>query len=876
MHNDTFHRTERHTTVPIPAEILSSTPSPVHLFENDASATTSTTSAHAEERDLHYPTTCSALDVTGVSALSPSPQKCSPLHEEVRRRLGKIELTPDDFLATSSPPPGKAHRLRAGYPFGEPQAENAACSSIGDSHSGLPRRSPAALRSGNPTSVSGDVPAPLSLSVSPPLRGRLPFDAAAGEDEVEERDQPAHVPSSSSALNSSSLGQPFDSVLVSPLPTESVTTPPTQELIFLHCRRVLQEELAAREWIEVDASVHLHHLACEERVGYRVAEAVQYYRRLQDASLHPMFNGITPADLITPPTRKQRNSEEGTPRAGASDSTASPTSPLSCVQRRRRMPSANSLPPLSPCRKTPPAEEEMRNGCVSEETDAGNGVSPPSSPGACSLSSSQEQACDSAKEGGSGVAAKRLDNHSSSRSPVKVEEDEPNGDSFVTRGTPADAAGASDSCAAGEDPDKVLYGSDDSGDWEDASETENANKEDEQQEDGEGASTSQMEFGDALALPDCEADATQCSAVDTVDASVKPPLYSPASRESDEAANTPASARRPSPLRRILNRTAHSICLLRDVQSDEEDARYLLTGNCPPPHVFQRWADRFLREQQHTAAQTTGGGEEERRHEKGSTPSPDASEPTIHTTEVQSAAKRGMGVLEIDLCMDSQSDRRSLESPATAREVSRRKDVPEKPLAAMASEASASCDGDRSTSRQRQCSERYRDGVLRSFCADLDDGGHAVWPSGERDSSRLREVDGADVDREYNATGRYAPDPQFFDEDGCLLRSPSSLRSSSALLNDASPTLLFPSDMAGPSAANVTALPESTSTDALPVTDAETLAASFSAPPAAAFAPLTYPSEETYDAPCGSERNAWQMLMDDFIEGLVKLMRDEV
>ncbi|KPI88147.1 hypothetical protein ABL78_2780 [Leptomonas seymouri] len=862
---------------PVPALASPSPQLPVCPLENDASAAAPTDGFHESGWSTHHHTNCSALDETVVSALSPSPQKSSPIQDDAQHALETVNQISDDFVV--APPPASSQPpLRAGYPLGEQQLD----SIIRNSSS-----SPAVLHSVSSASMSGEVSSPsqprrrASMSVSLPLRCRLSFGTAVGADEDDEGDEETsgnhgkgpQAQEPSLVLLSSSFGRHCDPLTPSLLPIASEATPTLQERAWAQrFPLVLQLEAAAREWIEVDASVQLHHLACEERICYRGAEVARYRRRLQEVVSYPTVSIPNPDDLITPPTNRQGDPEEVLSRAGISEATMLLTSSRFSGRGYRRMPSASSLPPLSPQGKAAPAEEDLESACANEEASMGCAASlssPSASPrDAASFSPLPVPVSYRSTDGDCLAEAELLCRHSPPHSPMKKEEYF-HGSIPASEGVLAAEAEPFGSRFAGTVHDDIPDNSGDNAEWEDASDAEG------EEEEGDNAADSLKESGSALVLPDRGAYATVSSVIETADEALVPAFsFSQTHHHNQAPKDTCCTTWRPPSLLRSSPPTPHVFHLLQDLQNDEEDARYLLTGECPPPHVFQRWADRFQLDQQHAAdpAAAAGVGLQQRR---GLTPSLEAMEPTKQGGERQPTGRCGVGVLEGSYNQELKNGRRSLEPPESLAVITTVKEINEMALAEGPAESSLR-DGSQSTSRQRLCSERNRAWMMENFLEDFDEGGDTANPSNERGSSGSPEEDGAYAEAEYNATGRYAPDPLIFDEEKLALRGPSPLLSPPVGPDDASPAFLFPPDTEGPSAIDPLTFPERSSTERVPYTGAETAVALLTVPSDVAFEPLSYPSEETYEAPFGSERDAWQMLIDDFIEGLVRLMGDEV
>jgi hypothetical protein len=923
-----------YTAILAPTQALPSTPSPEphereeRVFSNTettqaptAAAAASANASGHEDCGAQPPTYCSAVDETIVSALSPlSPSSSkygqSLIKELVQRRLDNVQLTPEDLLGMPSP----------GSSTSPTRADDR-----------FTARLPLHQHSVSPASLSGGVSSPLQQgcvkpqSESPPLRGRLSYGTAAEKDGEDDDDDEEYCEGVSErraasggrcrgdhpplrAVSSSSLGlisPPFDTSADendgdthSPLPIPPVRTNSgdaglQQERFMsdLRCRFVVQEESAAREWIVMDASVRLHHLACEERAAYHVAEVAQYRRRLQQVVDFPTL-GISPTDVITPPSNQQRHPHEEGERweesaAAAAAKAASspamegaspspPTSPLSPAALHRRMPSVASLPPLSPRRKTAHA---------AEDEDVEDVVSPPSpSPShhdndACSLSLSQES--QNSDQEGDVV-------HDASLPFLLVAEAEACAGVPLAKGTGGTYAKATDE-DAGDDQRCTQHESGENADWEDDVDDASEREVTWEEVGPHGVATSSGTDVEAPARATGSVAAAGSRIAEMVERTSEDISCYPDARNAEAGHDGCSHHKHPSPPLRIPSPVGVFHKFLQDVENDEEDARYLITGECPPPHVFQRWADRFLHDQRGAMPQAYPARADVELLGRGhdATSSPEAVEPAdTHVMEHDAPVSYTWEPLS--------------GSPEAWESVTIHRAGPSgsHPVAAV---ESFSRDDGRSSSRQRLCSERNRAWVMESFLEDArgdNDGGRdstVVARPGQKGALQEHDGDGAEDGHpalcdgdvgDYNATGRYAPDPQIFDEENRLQRSPPSSWSSSSVSasggwDSACVKSPSPPDADVPSALNMKAMPEEMSAAAAaaaaaagpaPHVDADEpafLMPATAAEAAEGLTPLTYPTEETYDAPLGSERDAWQVLMDDFIEGLVKLISNE-
>nr|CCM18678.1 hypothetical protein, unknown function [Leishmania guyanensis] len=112
---------------------------------------------------------------------------------------------------------------------------------------------------------------------------------------------------------------------------------------------------------------------------------------------------------------------------------------------------------------------------------------------------------------------------------------------------------------------------------------------------------------------------------------------------------------------------------------------------------------------------------------------------------------------------------------------------------------------------------------------------------------------------EFNASGRHAPDPQIFGEgQGAALCSAFSLPLQAAPSPPSAPWTVYIDGAATLAASGFSQqLVESVTGDS------------------SLLHKMAFPTEKTYLAPLGSERNAWQTLMDEFIDGLLRIMTHE-
>lgn len=664
----------------------------------------------------------------------------------------------------------------------------------------------------------------LSVSVSPLVCGRLTYGT---EEETESCAAPS--PRAGGVLRSAVSPPVLRTSSLLPSNAHDTAARQQEPLFFLQrCHLLFQAEAAAREWAEVDASVQLHHIACEERLGYRVAEAAQYRRRLQMAVPYQPACVLQPCDLITPPPpslRERRSPPEAAPVfCAAVAATRAETAAFTCAQGRRRMPSTSSLPPLSPRGKVEFSVEDTGDD---EEEDA---VSPKS--------------CDS----------EAMLSLSTSPPPLREGRAVSPGEHEAFK----DSGSSQSDTEAVAAPDFAAEASMESGEWEDASEENELEKVDENVSATEEAAALAEEHSPAA----CEADTTNflLAAV--------PPSFT-GSRNATRRSPPLRLQAQPPPL-------PASVLLppaLLELQHDEEDARYLLSGECPPPHVFQRWTERFLRDQPpHPEQLAVKERESDAQHDVQHQP-PQRGEggPSPEATEPMASSAGGEAVVcgvEVRTSTEAAASTTTSPSPDSRWDAS--------PAAeAAATAALALQEGGRSMSRQRQCSERNLAWVMESFLDDVSgcDGGAATGP---RETAAYEDDVGDDSGgkQEYNATGRYAPVPKFFGEDRSVEGNASAEESPGA--SSTSPSPSHTQDMYA--AMNETAMPIeglSASADAKETDAAAAAAVELVDLPSTTTMPIDYPSEESYEAPCGSERDAWLMLMDDFIEGLVKLMSSE-
>ncbi|KAK7201375.1 hypothetical protein NESM_000199900 [Novymonas esmeraldas] len=297
---------------------------------------------------------------------------------------------------------------------------------------------------------------------------------------------------------------------------------------------------------------------------------------------------------------------------------------------------------------------------------------------------------------------------------------------------------------------------------------------------------------------------------------------------------------------------------LERLSEEEEDLRFLLSGECPPPHVFQRWADRYLEERRLsptsppvTTMESHGGSpppppppppprrsQDTARHSSSRSFSPSvAPPPACHAAHPDTVAATVSGVPGPR--RDGAASRTLPRTSAQTRSVS-------EPVERV-DEALLWHDG-ASASRQRQWSERHRERALEDLLGD--DAASARLhdrASAEATLSQSRLSGGVG---DFNATGRFAPVPSIFPLEGGTARCTSP-----------------PASRVSSSSAARQRHADDTPPHAVVVSSSSPHAAVASAPHAVAC-----PTEETYLAPLGSERDAWQALMDDFIDGLLLLM----
>ena len=832
-----------------------------------ASAATSLEGSHEDDEESTTPqftNNHSALDITVVSALSPSPNNCSPTPPSMQDRLGSAELAPKDPLTAPSPASSASptHAARASCAVQHENVSNPPVNASGEVAPGSRE-----VQDGvSPVSPSDAFSPP---SVSPSLRGRLSFDTAA-------------VPSP--VLSTASFGEVGS---LSPLPLPPPTTVKSEKVRSegkdrskgQRCLLVCAAESAAREWIEMDASVQLHHLACEERVCYRLAEAVQYRRRLREMPCHPNIS-LQPEDLVTAPANKKHEAanskeeeeEESVVRSCDAEKTQGSdplltTPSLSAAKVPRRMPSVTSLPPLSPQGKATPIEEGGGADVTRDAISPSSPSSSSSSQDACSLSPSLEPRRaddgDAAPHGFRDEDGASQPHRCRPSSSPPLHEDDDLCDALqeetqeragkVEDCFPNHGMGAADDWVTNSDESGAPQQEDDgSAAWED--EHDEARDSDGVEEEEKGAGETVIDGAAVVeATTSGAADASEPSSLDTVSS------FDVTQHHEVEPRHIVRTRIR-SPPQRCSAPTTLPAHHLQDLEDDEEDARYLLTGECPPPHVFRRWADRFLH------AQRSPRGISPAPSPEAAAPAPqDATLSEVSPSDARSFSGNGRHSTGSPEAFLSTAKRRATAGQATAAETT--------------AEPSFSPDNRRSISQQRLCSERNRARMFESFVGDVEEvraSGGALQPSKDGEPHATSE---------YNASGRDAPDPQIFSEENRLQESPFSQVERG---DDSEAGVPSPYYTDGPSALNVTALPEESCAESVERTSDDSSerrlspplvvveAEAVSAAATAAFAPFAYPSEKTYDVPFGSERDAWQELMDKFIEGLVKLMSYEV
>lgn len=293
---------------------------------------------------------------------------------------------------------------------------------------------------------------------------------------------------------------------------------------------------------------------------------------------------------------------------------------------------------------------------------------------------------------------------------------------------------------------------------------------------------------------------------------------------------------------------------IRDLHYEEEDQRFLLTGDCPPPDVFQRWADRYFEDKRvYFSSAASGAGQSSALR---AALSPETAERCCSRSDsppIVPPTHDGAAFVAL-----APSDSALARMPAAALH-----DPSRSPLLSTTAEGEAKQADEEflrrdgaSASWHRLCSEHRRAWAMENFFGtdDAYANYHDEWSAGLARSplSSSRGQSG------LNASGRCAPDPRIFSE------GPSAGPQNAFLpLADAAPSSSVPQTTRIEGAAT-RAKRDFSQQPPKPVTTKSLL-----------FHQMACPTEKTYLAPLGSEREAWQALIDAFIDGLLQIMARE-
>ncbi|AIO01521.1 hypothetical protein LPMP_332300 [Leishmania panamensis] len=297
------------------------------------------------------------------------------------------------------------------------------------------------------------------------------------------------------------------------------------------------------------------------------------------------------------------------------------------------------------------------------------------------------------------------------------------------------------------------------------------------------------------------------------------------------------------------------LACIRSLYYEEEDLRFLLTGECPPPDVFQRWADRYFQEQRASLSPVAACASQDSVLPAALSPESVQRSGSRSSSPPIMPLTHGGGASVVLAPVDSALSR----IPAVGSH-----DSSIGPLLSVVGEEEAKqADTESlwrestSSSRHRLCSEHRRAWAMENLLGEDD----ACASYHERRSaglarSLLRSPLGKN---EFNASGRHAPDPQIFGEgQGAALCSAFSLPLQAAPSPPSAPWTVHIDGAATLAASGFSQqLVESVTGDS------------------SLLHKMAFPTEKTYLAPLGSERNAWQTLMDEFIDGLLRIMTHE-
>ncbi|KAG5469147.1 hypothetical protein LSCM4_02545 [Leishmania orientalis] len=286
---------------------------------------------------------------------------------------------------------------------------------------------------------------------------------------------------------------------------------------------------------------------------------------------------------------------------------------------------------------------------------------------------------------------------------------------------------------------------------------------------------------------------------------------------------------------------------IRDLQYEEEDLRFLLTGDCPPPHVFHRWANRYF--EGHRASFSSATAAVSQTSVQHASLSPEAVERCCSRSFSPPVVPSAYGGAASVVCPPDDGVVARV-FPAASRGSSRSSLLPPADESLLWSEGS-------SVSRHRLCSEHRRAWAMENILSD--DDACATYDERRRAGlapSRSQSLLGRS---EWNASGRYAPDPRIFSAGHCAAPlSACTLPSYAALSSSSTPRSISVEGAPPPSTSDYPRQRPTSMT-----------------PDSSSLHKMAPPTEKTYSTPLGSERDAWQTLMDKFIDGLLQIIERE-
>ncbi|KAG5469851.1 hypothetical protein CUR178_01992 [Leishmania enriettii] len=289
---------------------------------------------------------------------------------------------------------------------------------------------------------------------------------------------------------------------------------------------------------------------------------------------------------------------------------------------------------------------------------------------------------------------------------------------------------------------------------------------------------------------------------------------------------------------------------IRDLQYEEEDLRFLLTGDCPPPHVFYRWANRYF--EGHRASFPSATAEASQTSVQHASLSPEAVERCCSRSFSPPVVPSAYGGAASVVCPPDDGVAARV-FPATSRGSSKSPLLlpADAVVTKQADELLLWSEGS-SASRHQLCSEHRRAWAMENILSDDD----ACTTDDERRRAGLAPSRSQSLlgRSECNASGRHAPDPQIFSAVHCPAPLSACTLPSYAALSS-SPT---------PRPISVEGAPPPATSD-YPHQRPNSMASGSSS-----LHKMAPPTEKTYSTPLGSERDAWQTLMDKFIDGLLQ------